>query len=323
MDKRPAIPKETRRAVLVEAGHRCAIPRCNETNSLEIHHITPWNKCQKHEYQNLIALCPTCHRRADKKEIDEKSLKIYKEKLKNKILKKDYDSFSGEVIEKRRRMSKLANGKIGIPGFEFQFDFPEFNDKVKQIVTRNIEAWAHELLIEVEQRHENYDLDPNDAWVPHNDILKGEYKITRMDNAVISVKYSIFRYSYGAAHGYIKTKVQNFLLKPFFPITLIDLLSYDLNSLKNLSLLIRKKLLSDNKFNSDDVIRGTEPKFSNFKLFNFKNNGIIFTFVEYQIGCYAIGQTKLFINYEEMKDIIKPEIYQTLANIDLIDRTYI
>lgn len=46
---RPDIPADIRRAVLVEAGHRCAIPRCNHTE-LDVHHIVPWADCQKHEY---------------------------------------------------------------------------------------------------------------------------------------------------------------------------------------------------------------------------------------------------------------------------------
>src|SRR5450830_1420091 len=70
---RPAIPAEIRRAVLVEAGHRCAIPRCDQTE-LDIHHIVPWETCRKHEYSNLIALCPLCHRRVHNGDIDRKAL---------------------------------------------------------------------------------------------------------------------------------------------------------------------------------------------------------------------------------------------------------
>lgn len=77
---RPAIPAEIRRKVLVEAGHRCAIPTCRYIE-VDIHHIIPWAKCLKHEYKNLIALCPNCHRRADRDEIDRKSLRLYKNNI--------------------------------------------------------------------------------------------------------------------------------------------------------------------------------------------------------------------------------------------------
>jgi hypothetical protein len=80
MEVRPPIPTEIRRRVLVEAGHRCAIPTCRYID-VDVHHIIPWAKCRLHEYENLIALCPNCHRRADTKEIDRKSLRLYKYNL--------------------------------------------------------------------------------------------------------------------------------------------------------------------------------------------------------------------------------------------------
>jgi predicted restriction endonuclease len=76
-DGRPPIPADIRRRVLVEAGHRCAIPTCRYIE-VDIHHIIPWAQRQAHEYDNLIALCPNCHRRADRGEIDRKSLRRYK-----------------------------------------------------------------------------------------------------------------------------------------------------------------------------------------------------------------------------------------------------
>ena len=74
---RPPIPAEIRCRVLVEAGHRCAIPTCRYIE-VDVHHIVPWAQCQTHEYDNLIALCANCHRRADAGKIDRKSLKLYK-----------------------------------------------------------------------------------------------------------------------------------------------------------------------------------------------------------------------------------------------------
>jgi 5-methylcytosine-specific restriction endonuclease McrA len=76
-ESRTPIPANIRRRVLVEAGHRCAIPTCRHID-IDVHHIIPWSQCQLHEYENLIALCPNCHRRADRGEIDRKSLVLYK-----------------------------------------------------------------------------------------------------------------------------------------------------------------------------------------------------------------------------------------------------
>jgi len=74
------IPAELRRKILVEAGHRCAIPTCRSLD-VDIHHIIPWSTCNEHEYENLIALCPNCHRRADRNVIDKRSLRLYKNNL--------------------------------------------------------------------------------------------------------------------------------------------------------------------------------------------------------------------------------------------------
>jgi HNH endonuclease len=77
MAKRPPIPVDLERAVLIECGHRCAIPTCRQV-PVELAHIVPWSKCKTHTFDNLIALCPTCHTRYDSGDIDRKSMQLYK-----------------------------------------------------------------------------------------------------------------------------------------------------------------------------------------------------------------------------------------------------
>ena len=84
-----------KRAVLVEAGHRCAIPTCRTTTT-ELAHIEPWAKVQEHTFHNLIALCPNCHTRYDKGEIDRKAMKMYKENL--ALLNNRYGEFERRVF---------------------------------------------------------------------------------------------------------------------------------------------------------------------------------------------------------------------------------
>jgi len=92
---RSPIPAELRRQILVEAGHRCAIPTCRYVD-VDVHHIIPWEECRKHDYDNLIALCPNCHRRAEKGEIDRKSLRMYKSNLRFAMEK--YSHFEMDVL---------------------------------------------------------------------------------------------------------------------------------------------------------------------------------------------------------------------------------
>lgn len=77
---RPALPKELERRVLVEAGHRCAIPTCHQT-PIEIAHIEPYRDVKEHSFDNLIALCPNCHTRYDTGKIDRKAMQQYKANL--------------------------------------------------------------------------------------------------------------------------------------------------------------------------------------------------------------------------------------------------
>lgn len=98
---RPAIEAELRRRVLVEAGHRCAVPACRQT-PVEVAHIQPWCKTRNHEFDNLIALCPTCHARYDNGEIDRKAMRIYKAQLAKGT---DFDAKLGQRIERLEKIT--------------------------------------------------------------------------------------------------------------------------------------------------------------------------------------------------------------------------
>jgi hypothetical protein len=94
---RPTIPADVIRAVLVEAGHRCAIPTCRATTT-EVAHIESWATSQDNSLENLIALCPNCHTRFDqKKDIDAKSMRIYKRNL--ALLNYRYGDLERRVFE--------------------------------------------------------------------------------------------------------------------------------------------------------------------------------------------------------------------------------
>lgn len=94
---RDIVPANIKRAVLVEAGHRCAIPTCRATTT-EIAHIVPWSESHDNSFENLIAICPNCHARFDqKKEIDRLAIKMYKHNL--GILNNRYGEFERRLFE--------------------------------------------------------------------------------------------------------------------------------------------------------------------------------------------------------------------------------
>jgi len=79
----------------MEAGHRCAIPTCHQV-PVEIAHIIPWEQVKEHSFDNLIALCPTCHSRFDKGEIDRRAMQQYKDNL--SILNDRYGDLEQRVL---------------------------------------------------------------------------------------------------------------------------------------------------------------------------------------------------------------------------------
>lgn len=95
-ESRPSIPAALRRRVLVEAGHRCAIPTCR-TIPVELAHIEPWAKVREHTFDNLIALCPTCHARFDRGDIDRTSMRQYKVNL--GVVVHRYNDIERRVLE--------------------------------------------------------------------------------------------------------------------------------------------------------------------------------------------------------------------------------
>lgn len=109
---RPQIPAKLKRRILVEAGHRCAIPTCRFPTT-ELAHIVPWSEVKKHEHENLIALCPNCHTRFDDGEIDKQSILIYKQKL--IFLSDRYTKYELNVLNYLRVNSKvIVNGDLTV-----------------------------------------------------------------------------------------------------------------------------------------------------------------------------------------------------------------
>lgn len=83
--------------VLVEAGHRCAIPTCRHPTT-EIAHIVPEAHSHDDSFENLIALCPNCRTQYDhEKEIDRRLIRMYKRNL--GILNSRYSDFERRAFD--------------------------------------------------------------------------------------------------------------------------------------------------------------------------------------------------------------------------------
>src|SRR5262245_2693878 len=80
---RPPTPAALERALMIEAGYRCAI--CKGTVPLVIDHIIEWAEVQEHTFENMIVLCANCHGRkkktSDPRHINRASLRLIKDNL--------------------------------------------------------------------------------------------------------------------------------------------------------------------------------------------------------------------------------------------------
>lgn len=98
--------------VLVEAGHRCAIPTCRQV-PVDVHHIVPVASGGNDEFENLIALCRNCHGMEQDGKIDRPAMKMHKANL--GLLTGRYSDLERRVLE-TFSADPVAGTRIALPG---------------------------------------------------------------------------------------------------------------------------------------------------------------------------------------------------------------
>lgn len=78
-----AVSQKLKNQIKAEAGFQCAVPFCNNTSPLQIHHIIHQGGGENgtDTADNLICLCSNCHGRYHAGEIDRQSIQQYKRRL--------------------------------------------------------------------------------------------------------------------------------------------------------------------------------------------------------------------------------------------------
>jgi len=197
---RPSIPAEVRRKVLVEAGHRCAIPHCASTE-IDVHHIIPWEICQEHSPDNLIALCPNCHRRADRGDIDRKSLMIYKLRGQRVFVGQQPEAIDSADAWSTRTFQEKRNDALK---YAVEAEYPYFDtDEYRWADEANL--YIQITLLSEAQGIRNV---ANEAPWTWNSVESefGEssfvatYEVVFFEARLLSVRFNFFAFYYGAAH---------------------------------------------------------------------------------------------------------------------------
>ncbi len=318
MNDRPPIPADLRRRILVEAGHRCAIHTCKHPE-VDVHHIIPWEKCREHDYDNLIALCPNCHRRADAGEIDRSSLRLYKARLVASfglsdplvVTRPNPPSDGGTAPITLWRSETLRERRDDFPSYEAELEFPSFTDTVPDLMDLNVLERSEALRRLSDLRGLRLRLTPVDhgplSTMPS--MLTSSYEVSCYTKEIVSVRYSIFHYGAGAAHPNHVTASTNVQLGPLTSLCLPNLFKrgspyLDIISGYCVSCLTEQKHLDQP---TDWILRGAAPDSKNFSKFNITPIGLLITFDEYQVDCYAAGGSQVMIARDLLTDYLNPE----------------
>lgn len=319
MSKRPQIPAELKRKVLIEAGHRCAIQTCRHPTT-DLHHIVPWEVCQEHCYHNLIALCPNCHRRAELGEIDRKSLRIYKIRIAASFGISEHEPMArqftnvdiSDKLEAKWVAEKITESYKSYPPYELDLEFPQFNAEDEDINQINILQRSRAIgeLLEIRGLRLYADTPPEERsrLASSVSVLSESFEISCFTSGVTSIRYSIFRYGAGAMHPNHYTQVANYQRRPLMPLDLHDIFKSDSPFLERLSAYCTSELTKQKKESepSDCILEGAGPKLENYRNFNLAKDGLLVKFDEYQVGSYAEGDYNVFVPGEVLAAFVQP-----------------
>lgn len=110
MARRSSITQDVRREVLTEAGYRCAVPTCRTILALDLHHILKVSEGGSNTADNLIALCPTCHRLHHNGEIPKEAVRVWKGMLVTLNLAFDKDAMELLLFLTRKEQEERPYG---------------------------------------------------------------------------------------------------------------------------------------------------------------------------------------------------------------------
>lgn len=303
--------------MLLEAGHRCAIHTCRHVD-VDVHHIVPWAQCGEHQFENLIALCPNCHRRAERGDIDRKSLRLYKARLAAAFRFQEVNLYPEEVVlptafawidPAGEWTTKTITKELN--QIEVGFEYPNFGEGILGTAASGVNDYIQTYVNTAVQRFIGEAAELAATASPAPWFLQSSFSVSLVRASTIGVRFTLTSYT-GGAHGAHWTEPLNVWTRPVRAFGIDDLFTDPASGVSALSeYAITQLLARDERGRTRDeswVRQGAGPDAKNFKSFNLTSRGILLTFDEYQIGSYAEGASEIHVPYEVIAPLLIPAL---------------
>ena len=204
--------------------------------------------------------------------------------------------------------SKAINRTSKNPKYEIEISYP-------QITGPNASAaFNNEMVALINNTIGDFKKDTGDASTDlpadsQGSSLTVGYQVTAATPEFISVVLTVSEYSAGAAHPNSYSVSVNYDLRTGKRIRLGDLFTTGSGYLQSISKICVTKLKSKLGQDSDAdwIQRGAGPKLDNYKDWNITSTGLEITFDAYQVAAYAFGPQLVFMQYSELKPLIKAD----------------
>ena len=149
--------------------------------------------------------------------------------------------------------------------------------------------------------------DPADSPDLSGGSFSISYKVTLATSDLISVALLVSEYSAGAAHPNSYSASINYDIKSGKQLRLSDLFATGKPYLQSISkgCISRLKNRLGEGADAEWLERGAGAKAENYKNWNLTTSGLEITFDSYQVAAYAFGAQLVFLQYSELKPMIR------------------
>jgi hypothetical protein len=220
------------------------------------------------------------------------------------------------LIEAEASGYKTANIKKEGKSYSVDIEYPEITNKrlavdTQQKVNDAIKMFVHKLFdhdlktfVETEPKWTKKELE----GIASGNLVDLDFKIIRLDQSFVSIRFEKYTYGIGAAHGLTHIAGFNYDAGTIKQINLADLFKPGTDYLKQISdysiLDLKKQLNKESNYADENWIReGASPTEENFREFALTKDCLIIFFNDYQVACHAAGTPEVKIPFKKLSNL--------------------